>query len=74
MEIETEEQQIARLRAVERPEMRKLRYLLAVAFAGWRLYRDDGEYSDAASGIDFRRDSVLEIERKMHAYNKREAA
>lgn len=49
--------------------MRRLRYLLAMCFAGNRLYRDDGEYSDSESMIDFRRNSVEEIDRKMLEYN-----
>lgn len=61
---------VARLRAVEPREMRRLRWLLAMQFAGPRLYRDDGEYCDSASGIDFRRDSVAEIERKMGVYRR----
>jgi hypothetical protein len=69
LNIETEEKVVDRLRATEPPEMRRLRWLLAVAFAGSRLYRDDGEYSDSESQIDFRRDSVAEIERKIVRYN-----
>jgi hypothetical protein len=74
MSFETPEQFVARLRAQEPPEMRRLRWLLAMSYAGSRLYRDDGEYSDAESGIDFRRDSVAEIERKMLAYGERQRA
>ena len=44
-----------------------------MVYAGSRLYRDDGEYSDPESKIDFRRDSVDEIERKMRAYAERAA-
>ena len=71
MQIETEEQTVHRLRMSEPKEMRRLRWLLAMAYAGARLYRDDGEYSDPESGIDFRRDPVAEIERKMQVYSHR---
>ena len=67
MGIENDEQKLHRLRMAEPKGMRRLRWLLAIAYAGPRLYRDDGEYSDPESGIDFRRDSVDEIERKMQA-------
>ena len=48
-------------------EVERLRTLLAFAYAGPALYRDDGELQDgrAHPTIDFRRDSVDEIERKM---------
>ena len=73
MGIETEEMKLHRLRMQEPKEMRRLRWLLAMVYAGSRLYRDDGEYSDPESKIDFRRDSVDEIERKMRAYAERAA-
>jgi hypothetical protein len=55
------------LRTKEPSDMRRLRWLLAMVYSGANLYRDDGEYSDASCFpmIDFRRDSVAEIERKM---------
>lgn len=44
-----------------------LRLLLAVSVAGVHLYADDGEMSDCSEQphIDFKRDSVKEIERKL---------
>lgn len=72
--IETEEQKVLRLRMSEPKEMRRLRWLLAIAYAGSRLYRDDGEYSDPESGIDFRRDSIPDIEKKMHRYAEKRLA
>lgn len=65
------EKEVEHLRSTEPSGMRRLRWLLAMSWAGDRLYRDDGEYSDPASGIDFRRDSVPEIERKMWAYSQK---
>lgn len=52
----------------ERPAVeQKLRRLLAVQYAGAALYSDDGELQDASTHpfIDFKRDSVSLIERKM---------
>lgn len=46
----------------------KLRYLLAMAYSGFpKLYGDDGELSDSSESpfIDYRRDTVDEIERKI---------
>lgn len=73
MEIETPEHAVDRLREQEPHAMRRLRWLLAMAYTGGppRLYTDDGEYSDCESGIDFRRDPVPLIEAKMHAHAKR---
>ncbi len=70
------DKQVERLRQSEPKEMRRLRFLLAVAFTGGipRLYCDDGEYSDSLTGIDFRRDSVDEIEKKMRAYHGKMSA
>ena len=59
---------LEKLESEEPKDMRKLRYLLARVFADHRLYMDEGEYSDPDSGIDFRRDSVEDIERKMFEY------
>lgn len=44
-----------------------LRTMLAICYAGSALYRDDGELQDSRSHpfIDFKRDSVREISRKM---------
>lgn len=66
--IETDDHKIHRLRMSEPSEIRRLRWLLAMSYAGSRLYREDGEYSDPESGIDFRRDAIPEIERKMLAH------
>lgn len=46
---------------------RHLRRLLATCVAGATLYRDDGELSDGSvlPVIDFKRDSVKDIERKL---------
>jgi len=48
-------------------ENRELRIMLAIAHAGLDLYTDDGEFQDnrVQPFIDFRRDSVAEIERKL---------
>lgn len=48
-------------------ENRELRILLAIAHAGPSLYTDDGELQDnrVQPFIDFKRDSVAEIERKL---------
>ncbi len=44
-----------------------LRRLLSLVYAGASLYTDDGELSDSREHphIDFKRDSVAEIEAKM---------
>lgn len=44
-----------------------LRCMLAICYAGASLYRDDGELQDARAQpfIDFKRDNVAEISRKM---------
>lgn len=68
------EKQVERLRQDEPKDMRRLRWILANVYAGSRLYRDDGEYSDPESGIDFRRDTVDDIERKMRIYAERKRA
>lgn len=49
-------------------ENKKLRQMLAGAYSGADLYGDDGELQDsmALPAIDFRRDSVDEIDRKMN--------
>jgi hypothetical protein len=48
-------------------ENRELRIMLAIAHAGLSLYTDDGELQDnrVAPFIDFKRDPVAEIERKL---------
>jgi hypothetical protein len=48
-------------------ENRELRILLAIAHAGLSLYTDDGELQDnrVHPFIDFKRDSVNEIENKL---------
>lgn len=48
-------------------ENRELRIMLAIAHAGLSLYTDDGELQDnrVQPFIDFKRDSVSEIERKL---------
>lgn len=48
-------------------ENRELRIMLAIAHAGLSLYTDDGELQDnrVLPFIDFKRDSVAEIERKL---------
>lgn len=49
-------------------ENRELRIMLAIAHAGLSLYTDDGELQDnrVHPFIDFKRDAVAEIERKLH--------
>lgn len=44
-----------------------LRRLLALAYSGSNLYRDDGELQDGSERpvIDYKRDSVAELERKI---------
>lgn len=51
----------------QQDDERLLRLLLAVRVAGASLYADDGEMSDCSEQphIDFKRDSVKEIERKL---------
>lgn len=53
-----------------------LRGLLAAAYSGSNLYRDDGELQDGAELpiIDYLRDSVLEIERKIQERGRRKLA
>lgn len=49
-------------------ENRELRIMLAIAHAGLELYADDGELQDnrCHPWIDFKRDSVAQIEQKLH--------
>lgn len=49
-------------------ENRELRIMLAIAHAGLNLYTDDGELQDnrCHPWIDFKRDSVAQIEQKLH--------
>lgn len=49
-------------------ENRELRVMLAIAHAGLSLYTDDGELQDnrCHPWIDFKRDSVAQIEEKLH--------
>jgi len=49
----------------------KLRILLAISYSGINLYSDDGELQDnlMLPHIDFKRDSVNEIESKIHQRN-----
>lgn len=58
--------EVAALRAVL-ADAERLREMLAVAYAGALLYRDDGELQDnrAVPFIDFRRDPVDDIRGKM---------
>lgn len=53
--------------AAVRDENRRLRLMLALRVAGAKLYTDDGEMQDGSDNppIDFRRDSVAELERKL---------
>jgi hypothetical protein len=62
--------ELARLRA----DNVRLRYLLARQHDGPRhmIYGDDGELQCGACFIDFRRDSVPDIEKKLHASGMRE--
>jgi len=53
---------------------RKLRRMLAIQHDGPKhmIYGDDGELQCGACMIDFRRDSVSDIERKLHDAGMRE--
>ena len=53
---------------------RKLRYLLAIQHDGPKhmIYGDDGELQCSACWIDFRRDTVADIERKLYEAGMRE--
>lgn len=53
--------------AEQERDIKWLRRALAIAYAGISLYTDDGELQDGREGppIDFKRDPVSEIERKM---------
>ena len=57
-------------------EIRQLRKLLAVRVAGAALYTDDGELQDNSQipAIDFYRDSLQEIERKLKERAVRKAS
>lgn len=56
-----------------RDENARLRVMLAFVYAGASLYTDDGELQDNREipAIDFKRDTVVEIERAMHERVKR---
>lgn len=62
---------VEKAREEERRDNNTLRLLLAVAHAGHYLYADDGELRDATARphIDFKRDSVAEIQRKIMERN-----
>lgn len=64
------QEELARLRA----DNVRLRYLLARQHDGPKhmIYGDDGELQCGACFIDFRRDSVSDIERKLNAAGMRE--
>lgn len=51
-----------------REENRELRIMCAIAHAGLALYYDDGELQDSREHpwIDWKRDPVADIERKLH--------
>jgi len=53
--------------AEQERDIKWLRQALAIAYSGASLYTDDGELQDGREGpsIDFKRDPVAEIERKM---------
>ncbi len=50
-----------------RAEIKQLRTLLAVTYSGYKLYADEGNLQDhsAQPFIDFRNDTVMEIDKKM---------
>jgi hypothetical protein len=54
--------------ATLRTENRELRIMCAIAHCGLALYHDDGELQDSREypWIDWKRDSVSEIEAKLH--------
>lgn len=62
--------------AASRERERALRVMLAYAYGGALLYRDDGELQDNRTlpCIDFRRDSVEDIEAKMIERTRRAIA
>lgn len=57
------------------PDEMRLRRLLAVAYSGSKLYTDDGELQDGSTlpVIDFKRDTVDEIEEAITERGRKQA-